>query len=963
MGKNICRAVSFCVLITFFAVQLQPIDFVRAEAINTHTLTPSLISDASINPERADSLKNDISKKLEPGAIANGKPLLDLVQGKLPEEVSDYDPAVLDKIRKAIEFAAQKFKSSTLPTEYMPLVKPTGKNLAALYTNLTQVASLFNAVVLTEEDYNLGFNYEGKIGLSIELVELLPVELLAQYIFHECMPESHSLSREDHREHYEKIQTRIFGEQEVKDLGAELRRLIDQKAKGHSVITLKEKRGHPKKSLVLDPYKLQKEFNFKDGEVAFDVHGLEVGLKSVVFSGQTDAGGKPIFYVSGVFFVEGTDRKDMGGIIVAFTYDHKTWEKEVLCMHRTDGENNEITLLHNTGEKNKSGKDIYMLYTAGGVLQFVTLNAKAGNLEIGVEAIVNIRTKARRNIRLHSAERTSIKGISGQTVYSLVTEDAATVLVAFDVENGLAREIARYEGHHRKENQKKTRGGGGLVKGSRFTEMPFTYNGKPLFLSVAEMVGEEGFYSERHLVAFDTRKQTFERIMLNDRLLKANTQWLSFSKGLPEMNFTGFDEKGRAVFVVADTYGLKFIYVDMDRKESGSCFGEESSLDYSKEGYCLKEFKSLGVVTNNGLPVFMLRLTGKEFNSMAYKELPQSQIDKLEKDYYEDMMQNGVDFKNDTQLMFTFDPFSNEFKILREELIDKYSRTNFQDARYLDESGYYVFGSSSRVNLWDVKDAVKTVISTVDTKEKRTEKIEPKAPKSGKEAILNALSDSNITFRAQLFQRNLVRMLSGLKDQEFILAVDTEIGSNGQDSQMAVIYSAIERLEKLREPNGEKLFPNLTVVRGKGSTNQLGNEVAKRFNSMNESGKKIGAVFMVMRNSTLKTGAYKQFEDHNKIWISAIEDMNATDVDKGDYLPVFEAALMSIMAATGADAGSIKRIFDSIGYDLSGNEVTEEQIEAMINTGKIIILPKAAKIDLQKLGEIYERVRDIYIAA
>jgi hypothetical protein len=50
-------------------------------------LGASLASDTSLNPERTKDVQNDIGHNLEPGAIGNGKPLLDLVAEIRPEKL------------------------------------------------------------------------------------------------------------------------------------------------------------------------------------------------------------------------------------------------------------------------------------------------------------------------------------------------------------------------------------------------------------------------------------------------------------------------------------------------------------------------------------------------------------------------------------------------------------------------------------------------------------------------------------------------------------------------------------------------------------------------------------------------------------------------------------------------------------------------------------------------------------
>jgi len=114
---------------------------------------------------------------------------------------------------------------------------------------------------------------------------------------------------------------------------------------------------------------------------------------------------------------------------------------------------------------------------------------------------------------------------------------------------------------------------------------------------------------------------------------------------------------------------------------------------------------------------------------------------------------------------------------------------------------------------------------------------------------------------------------------------------------------------------------------------------------------------MVVQENNRKEGEFLAFEGHS--WMTSIEDFMSVDVDEGSYIPVLEAATITVMAALGADPEAIKRFYDSI----SDKPVTLEGLRTMIEKKTIYLLPKMERLHLSELSDLYERVRDIYMAA
>ena len=241
MRRSILKSISLLLVITFISTQVQP----------AYALSAWLANDST--PMR--DTKNDIAKKLEPGAIGNGQALVDLIEGKLPDQVKIDDmrinTVVTFTLREAITVAKtlHLLNQHDIHEKYKSVADETLANLIDLENTLEDKLHLFRGVVRSEEDYLLGFNCLDtleKIGLDPELVIRLysfSPERLAQYVYHECVPEhlkadenAEEVDRTDHRDIYTDIQTVIFGEDEVLALKKNLRDYITERSKSKYVL-------------------------------------------------------------------------------------------------------------------------------------------------------------------------------------------------------------------------------------------------------------------------------------------------------------------------------------------------------------------------------------------------------------------------------------------------------------------------------------------------------------------------------------------------------------------------------------------------------------------------------------------------------------------------------------------------------------------------------------------------------
>lgn len=233
MRLKFVKTTSIILSLIFFASQALASQ--ASPVYSSDTLATSLVSDTGINPERSASTRNDIAGKAEPGAIGKGIPLIELAQGKLPAKLAiegEKSALLLGKLRQSIVLAIRLAisKKESVPSEHRARAEEALDNLISLQSNLASKAHFFTADVRGNEDYLLGFNFQGTVGLSVELIDRLynisPLRL-AQYIYHECVPEKGIVTeRDDHRMVYNEIQSAIFGQQEVADLKKDLRNLI-----------------------------------------------------------------------------------------------------------------------------------------------------------------------------------------------------------------------------------------------------------------------------------------------------------------------------------------------------------------------------------------------------------------------------------------------------------------------------------------------------------------------------------------------------------------------------------------------------------------------------------------------------------------------------------------------------------------------------------------------------------------
>jgi hypothetical protein len=214
---------------------------------------------------------------------------------------------------------------------------------------------------------------------------------------------------------------------------------------------------------------------------------------------------------------------------------------------------------------------------------------------------------------------------------------------------------------------------------------------------------------------------------------------------------------------------------------------------------------------------------------------------------------------------------------------------------------------------------------------------------SAEEFIARAYAD--LTDRSTDFKNNLLRILTENKEKLFFIGIENDIGK-AQKAQMMPIWKAIDQIEGMTDQSGKRLFPNLTVKRASAG------ELVSEIQDMRGKGLlALDRVFLVARKESVDT---KILEPVQGSWISAIDDSAS-----GDYLPVFEAITLSMMAYLNADLNKIKDLYDAIAESPIDLGVLQDMLKNRI----IRILPKVTRFDSTELRRLYELAAQIYTAA
>ena len=206
----------------------------------------------------------------------------------------------------------------------------------------------------------------------------------------------------------------------------------------------------------------------------------------------------------------------------------------------------------------------------------------------------------------------------------------------------------------------------------------------------------------------------------------------------------------------------------------------------------------------------------------------------------------------------------------------------------------------------------------------------------------------DLPVRARIFQANLTRILTEHPEQLFFIGIEDDIGA-AQKSQIMPLYKAVDEIQNLKGADGEPIFPNLMARR------ETAGKLAAMVSDLNRDGKlSLNNAFIGARKISVDGKVYDAIKGEDRAWISAIDDSRP-----GDYLPVFEAITLNMMAYLNADLMAIKNFYDAI----SDGPIDPAILQEMLRNRIIYLLPRATKFDTKQLRDLYELARQVYIAA
>ncbi len=227
--------------------------------------------------------------------------------------------------------------------------------------------------------------------------------------------------------------------------------------------------------------------------------------------------------------------------------------------------------------------------------------------------------------------------------------------------------------------------------------------------------------------------------------------------------------------------------------------------------------------------------------------------------------------------------------------------------------------------------------------------------KAQRATMQNALffSDDGIAYRAEQFKYALVKLLQEHPNVDFGVAIDTDIGGIEQAGDIAALWKVIDQLENMTDEKGSKTFPKLHGIRGSASDGTLMQRIKETLTENPDITFDANNLFLAVKQTNIDTNIFDSLK--GAAWITGIDDSNA---GQEIYIPVLESITLTLMAALNADLESIKSFYDSIAE----NPITLEDLSNMIENRIFAILPKMIR-QTQNLRELYERVRNIYLAA
>ena len=1070
------KAISIFLMLTFFSSQ----GYAQTLNLSSDKLSPSLITDPRINPARSTAVLGEIAGEVEPGAIGNGAPLMELAQGHLPLRLTLPDEeftTIASKLREAIDLAIQlglDNKKKVLE-EHQKRLKATLDNLVYLNGQIERRAYLYNADVRGPEDYLLGFNFRENTGLSLEIIDRLSSissKRLAQYIFHECVPEKGSIiKKSDHRAIYKEIQTAVFGEDEVSALKEDLRGFIDESvARNGTGTTLPLRVALPVVTAYFDGLQrasgdkalfsfeiipdsseislkekstsIEDRDGFRDTTFKFRV-GSNTKIEDVfaAIRANRDVGriisnkgmNAPYFedvmnkslpqlilqphLIATARSVDKMARNKMGTtlplyaalpVITAYFdgLQHASGNKALFSFEIIPGSSGIRLGRKTVGKKSREGfRYTTFTFRVGSnariedVLAAIKANEDVGNIistdgmnrpyfdDVMSKSLPQLMQSPHLIATAKGVEK-AVKAPAAKTSMALETQAdrvmAASIKALIDNEAigsiTLVESITSKKGHDAD--------GTGVSISSWFP--PYMAD------SIQKLATEKNLKTLRDLVVFvmanpedcverfklmkgnsldiDECGYLFNGIIMSsgsqenaEVIMKALIQSMIVRMILPLhtlavvlYDITG--ESGIAPGVVDKTFEIvPTLESFLDHLESAGSLakGYRVIKDNDIRRQLRDVLRRLEVTVPTSLkersPVLLYgsnRLIGDTLSiglnlslEQSEREISdlQSELAKVQKVFDKWVWKNiepdekikhekgegYFDLANGTIL---YSPADKRVHLSGASIAEGSTKIDYVEA---------TFNKALYTRYNRLRERVGSLYRQIADLQKHIEEL--RSP----EALMAQIS-KDLPVRAQIFKSNLIRILSENPDQIFFIGIETDIGES-QKAQIMPIYKAIDDIKDLRGADDKPLFPNLIVRREKAK------KLVETVSELNKLGRlEFSNAFIGARKGSVDSKIYDPIGGEGKAWISAIDDSIADD-----YIPVFEAITLNMMAYLGADTAAIKDFYDAI----SDKPIDTAALQDMIRNRIIYILPRAAKFDARQLKKLYELAHQVYTAA
>jgi 3'-phosphoadenosine 5'-phosphosulfate (PAPS) 3'-phosphatase len=980
-NSRVFKIISIALIVAFVAPDISGAYYPEPQT-NSQTLATWLANDG--DPMR--KTQHEIAKTLKPGAIGNGQPLIDLVRGDLPERIA-LDSTTEDSLREAIDLAIELYlrNRGNISPIYEDRADQALTNLYALKNELRSRVHIFNSLIQGPEDYLLGFNREGVVGLSIGLVNTLhsiSPELLAQYVYHECIPEHYGrgplteeTDREEHRRNYKELQTAIFGEEAVSQLGRIFREKIMRD------VSIRERASElgnilPKWSIFqaeqlvlwnMHHSAVINENVSRDSEIVRFAEKMVVSALAVAYKLRHFMDDKKEMMVE-----EKSDKSLVTEVEVmvneflrdefaplGFPFVGEESEDEIdldaikkgtyLTVDPIDGTSNFVKMFN--GELDKPALDnvtLISLVREGEPVVGICLNHYTGELDVAIN-YGDVRFES--HIELGMLAGLDYPGVAGRERVGRLNSREALIMGSKD-DDPINQKYS---------SQMSTAQIGGL--GFRI-------------ISLSNKALQRGlvYHKKQKAGLWDLAAPNVFASLNGVTILDGDGNPLDFTQGPYFPGHGAMATKGENVSVLE---GVP-VY------SAGAGFSNAQSGDSP-----VTDSKNDGMQMLADMIGLEVRETQNVLDMLKYEnEIPRDMIRKINNDPRADVNTELSRLADEMLLriseeeiddMFTLYMYGVFFSELKFEIMREFMHTfgekasgntfailNMMRISYIadfvrTEGKIDIKNQSDKDRLFDYMFVAEKQNRYIATEMAITDR--KSLPKNEVQALIKAaelatkrdihnFGPLQLHIQAKNFSKTLTGILRKNSEKTYVIAVDRDLGE-GQHSQLMEIFTALDQIEKM--------FPNLRLVRRSGSSSSR--DLSSEINTLIEKDKVDPQnIFMVVKQGNLEA---KRFENlQGRAWISAIDDSAAALGGEGAYMPIFEAATISMLASINADAQAIKKVYDSIALDPeTRKEITLETIENMIINRILYLLPRIEKIPLDDLRVLYERVRTVYLAA